>query len=210
MTARALLLDYGGVLTPSVGRAFRDFEEAHDLPKGTIFGVVADAYAGGGDDGPIGQLELGRLDVPAFEQRLATDLAAQGHDVPADGLVARLHGRMQPDGRVWEVVRDLSGQVPLGLVSNSWGTGAYPMDVLWEVLDVVVLSADVGLRKPDPAIWHLACDRLGVAPGDCVFVDDLERNCEVARSLGMTAVHCDADTDRVLDEIGRGLGMVLG
>lgn len=206
--ARALLLDYGGVLTPSVGRMFRDFERHHDLPKGTIFRAVAEAYGSGGDDSPIARLERGELPRPAFERELSAVLAAQGFEVPAEGLVDRLHGRMAPSGPLWDATRIArEAGIRTGIVSNSWGDGGYPADLMDAYFDTVVISAEVGLRKPDPAIWLLACDRLGLSPGECVFVDDLQRNLDVAAELGMATVLSDRDVERVLRDLSRALGV---
>ena len=80
-----------------------------------------------------------------------------------------------------------------GLLSNSWGFDVYPFERLERHFDDLVLSGAVGLRKPDPAIYRLAAQRLGAAPGACVFVDDLQRNVEVASELGMVGVHHTGD-----------------
>lgn len=205
---RGLLLDYGGVLTPSVGRQFRDFERAEGLPKGTIFRIMADAYGAGGDDSEIARLERGESSIAEFEQRLARALAAAGHEVQPDGLVARLFTRMGPSGRLWgaaRLVRDRG--VRTGLLSNSWGTEGYPSDLLDAHFDTVVVSAEVGMRKPDPDVFGLAAERLGVPLDQCVFVDDLDLNVAAAREAGMTAVHHDGDEDRVLAEVSAALGV---
>lgn len=208
VTAQGLVLDYGGVLTPSVGRMFRDFEQAHDLPRGTLFEVVAAAYGDGGDDSEIGRLERGELAVDEFEVHLAAALAERGYDVPSDGLAGRIHGQMVPAGRLWDATRIARrAGIRTALLSNSWGVDGYPSDLFDDHFDVVVISAAVGIRKPDPAIWHLTCERLGVGPGACVFVDDLERNLAVARSLGMVGILADADTDRVLADLTLALGV---
>jgi epoxide hydrolase-like predicted phosphatase len=203
--SRALLLDYGGVLTPSVGRQFRDFERAHDLPKGTVFDVVRAAYGSGGDDSDIARLERGELDTAVFEQRLAATFAAHGHRLPAAGLVADLFGHVQPAGRLWDATRRLrDAGVVTGVLSNSWGEGIYPDAGLMDRhFDDVVISAQVGMRKPEPRIFELAAGRLGVPVDACVFVDDLDRNVEVARALGMVGVHHDGDEDRVLAALSR-------
>lgn len=206
--ARALLLDFGGVLTPSVGRQFRDFENAHDLPKGTIFQALAEAYGSGGDDSDIARLERGELATAEFEQRLAVSFAEAGHDIPADGLIARLFTRMTPGGRIWDASRRLrDAGVLTAVLSNSWGVDAYPTHLLADHFDDVVISAEVQLRKPDPAIFTLAADRLDVPVAACVFVDDLELNVEAARAVGMTAIHHDGDEGRVLAELSDHFGV---
>ena len=205
---RGLLLDYGGVLTPSVGRQFRAFERAEGLPKGTIFDVMARAYGDGGADSDIARLERGELPIDEFERRLAGDLARTGHEVAARGLVARLFTRMGPSGRLWGAARVAREHgVRTGLLSNSWGIEGYPTALLDTHFDVVVVSADVGMRKPDPAMFALAARRLGVAMDACVFVDDLDLNVAAARRQGMLAVHHDGDEARVLAEVSDALGV---
>ncbi len=207
---KALLLDFGGVLTPSVGRQFRDFEQDHDLPKGTIFEALADAYGGGGEDSDIARLERGELATAEFERRLAASFADHGFDVPAEGLIARLFTRMRPGGRIWRASQRLrDAGVATGLLSNSWGVDAYPTELLAEHFDDVVISAEVGIRKPDPAIFRLAAERLDVEVTACVFVDDLDLNVEAARSLGMHGIHHAGDEDVVLAALSDAFGVDL-
>lgn len=208
MTPGALLLDFGGVLTPSVGRQFRDFEQDHTLPKGTIFRAMAEAYGDGGDDSDIARLERGELPVTEFEARLAASFTQHGFEVPGDGLIARLFTRMRPDGRIWEATRRLRETgVATAVLSNSWGVDAYPQELMADYFDDVVISAEVGLRKPDPAIFRLAAERLEVAVEACVFVDDLDLNVAAARAVGLTAIHHDGDEDRVLGELSKVFGV---
>jgi epoxide hydrolase-like predicted phosphatase len=79
--------------------------------------------------------------------------------------------------------------VRTGLVSNSWGKGRYDRSLFPELFDGVVISGEVGLRKPDPAIYELGAESIGLQPSECVFVDDLPGNLKPARDLGMATVH---------------------
>lgn len=207
---RALLLDYGGVLTASVGKMFRTFEDTEGLEKGIIFQALAEAYGDGGEDTEIGRIERGELELALFEKQLAEKFSALGYDVAAEGLVARLFAGLSPSGRMWEATR-LARQagIATALLSNSWSTDGYDYDLLEQHFDEVVISADVGLRKPDPAIFRLAADRLGVAVEDCVFVDDLDLNVAAAQRLGMAAVHHTGDEEAVLAELRDHLGVDL-
>ncbi|MDX1622035.1 MAG: HAD family phosphatase [Nitriliruptorales bacterium] len=187
---KGLLVDYGGVLTPSVGRSFRDFEDASGLPKGTVFEAVRAAYEHAQGDDPISRVERGELEIDDFNELLAAEFAAQGHEVDPDGLARRMFAGMRPDGLMWQVVRAAhDAGVRTALVSNSWGVDGYPRDRLEEVFDAVLVSGEVGMRKPDPAFFELAIGTIGVPPDRCAFVDDLDRNVEAARELGMFAVH---------------------
>lgn len=195
MTRRALLVDYGGVLTRSVGRSFRDFERAEGMPKGSILRLLQAAYEADQDANPIARYERGELDRDTFERLLVAQLADAGYRVGRERLVARLFAGMQPHGAVWDLVAQTrAGGVRTVLLSNSWGTEEYPRQRLAEVFDELVISGEVGMRKPSPAIYLLAADRAGVPPEACAFVDDLERNVEVARQLGMHGVlHREAE-----------------
>lgn len=197
MTAtRGLLVDFGGVLTPSVAVSWRAFERAESLPKGTVFDYLARAYEDGADTGVIARYERGEIERETFETLMVADLAEHGHEVNPDRLVLRLFAGMTPQGGMWQVVDQArAAGVATGLLSNSWGLDAYPQDRLAASFDVVVISAEVGVRKPDPRIFHIAAERLGLPPEACAFVDDLDRNVAVADELGMFGVlHHDAAT----------------
>ena len=92
-----------------------------------------------------------------------------------------------------------------GLISNSWGTGIYEPRMLSELFDAVVISGDVGLHKPQPEIYALGAERLGVAPEACVFVDDLRENVAGAKAVGMTAI-LHRDTEATVAELRRLFG----
>ncbi|MFO7960386.1 MAG: HAD family phosphatase [Nitriliruptoraceae bacterium] len=193
---RALLLDYGGVLTGPVHRSFARFERQLGIPAGRSFEllVAASRTAGGG---VIGALERGEMTLEAFDASLRDLLEEAGHALdPQVELLAGMFAAVQPAGRLWELAATVRGRgVRTGLLSNSWGYGIYPFDRLERHFDDLVLSGRVGLRKPDPAIYRLSAERLGVEVEACVFVDDLERNVEVATELGMVGVHHSGDDD---------------
>jgi putative hydrolase of the HAD superfamily len=197
MTAeRALLLDYGGVLTGPVAPSFAAYERELGIRPGRSFELLLEASRTTGG-GPIGALERGELTAGDVDELLLDLLRGDGYDLDVDGsLLGGLFAAMEPDGVLW----DVAGQarragVRTGLLSNSWGTGFYPWDRLETHFDVTVISGEVGLRKPDPDIYLLAAERVGVPPGSCAFVDDLERNVEVARELGMLGVWHTGDEE---------------
>jgi len=129
-------------------------------------------------------LETGELDEAGFEPRFAELLGL----ADSAGLIDRLFGGLGPDEAMIGAVRGARAEgVKTGLISNSWGLGIYdraPVDLF----DETVISGDVGLHKPQPEIYLLACERLRVAAGDCVFVDDLRENVQGAEAVGMTAI----------------------
>ena len=179
-----LLVDFGGVLTSSVFASFEAFCEA----EGMVAHTVRDAFM----KDPLARellfdLELGRLDEAEFERRFAGVLEVDEHT----GLIDRLFRAMTPDTEMLEAVRAAKAAgVRTGLISNSWGTGtSYDREQFPDLFDGVVISAEEGIRKPDPAIYALGAERIGLPPVACVFVDDLPGNLKPARAMGMTTVH---------------------
>jgi epoxide hydrolase-like predicted phosphatase len=104
-------------------------------------------------------------------------------------LIDSMFRGMLPEPRMVGIVEGAhSSGIKTGLISNSWSTGHYDRELLDDLFDDVVISADVGLHKPDPAIYRLSCERLGIEPRDAVFVDDLRENIAGAEAVGMTGV----------------------
>jgi epoxide hydrolase-like predicted phosphatase len=199
---RALLVDYGGVLTGNVFDSFRAFAVAHDLAPD----AVTELFLGDPDAlEELHELELGRLSESEFEPRLAARLG-----VATDGLIDRLFAGAAADEAMRRAVAAVrAAGTPTALVSNSWGLGIYDRaGGVLDLFDAVVLSGEVGLRKPRPEIFLLAAERLGVRPADCVFVDDLRTNVAAAAELGMaTVLHRGAE--KSIPELERLLGVAL-
>ena len=124
------------------------------------------------------------------------------------GLIERLFAGLGPDEAMIaavEAVRD-SG-IGTGLISNSWGTGIYERAPM-AIFDAIVISGDVGLHKPEPEIYRLGAERIGVPIERCVFVDDLRENIEGAEAVGMTGV-LHRETRATIAELERLLGLPL-
>ncbi len=208
-TPHGLLLDYGGVLTRPVGESFAEFERAHGIEPGRSFEVLLEASRDP-DGGLIGAIERGELTVREFDEELFARLRDAGYDPPAGPLLEGLFAGLRPAGRLWDLAAAArAAGVRTGVLSNSWGTASYPRERLARYFDVQVISGEVGLRKPDPAIFHLAAERLGVPPPACVFVDDLAPNVEAARNLGMVGVHHRGDEGEVVAAVSEVLGLDL-
>ncbi len=206
-TPRALVLDYGGVLTGPLRESFNAFEAEIGVTSGRCVSLLVEAsrIPGGG---PIGALERGEIEVAEFDTLLRRLLIDDGHDVPEVPLVEGLFSRAVPRGQLWEVAAAVrSSGRGTGLLSNSWGNSLYPFDRLEEVFDVLVISGDVGMRKPERRIYELTVERMELAPEEILFVDDLPRNVEVARELGMQVVHHDGDDAEVAAQVSRRLGI---
>jgi putative hydrolase of the HAD superfamily len=179
---RGLLVDYGGVLTSNLFDSFRSFCELEGLQPEEIGRRFRRDPA---CRDLLIALETGQLPEEEFEQRFGEILGVDGV-----GLIDRLFAGSGPEHDMLEaVLRARRSGVRTGLVSNSWGTRRYDRERLAELFDGVVISGDVGIRKPAPEIYELGAERIGVAPSECVFVDDLPFNLQPAAELGMATVH---------------------
>lgn len=177
----ALTVDFGGVLTTNIWSAFRSFCAAEGLEPD----AVRELFSGDAEALRLLRgLETGEFEVAEFEPRFAALLGVDD----AAGLVERLFADLGPDEEMIEAVRTARrAGVRTGLISNSWGVGIYD-GVPDDLFDVTVISGEVGLHKPQPEIYRLACERLEVEPAAAVFVDDLRENCAGAEGIGMAAV----------------------
>jgi putative hydrolase of the HAD superfamily len=198
---RGLLVDWGGVLTSDVFESFRAFCELEGLAPDAI----ASAFRNDVDcRNLLIAFETGTLPEEEFEVRFAPFLG-----VAAPGLIDRLFAGSAPDEEMIGAVRRArSAGIKTGLVSNSWGTRRYPRDLLDELFNGVVISADIGIRKPSPEIYALGAERIGLEPQACVFVDDLPFNLVPAAELGMATVH-HRRTEETVPELERLLGVDL-
>lgn len=198
---RGLLVDWGGVLTSDLFASFNAFCALEGLEADTI----AQSFRRDPEarELVIG-LETGRVSEAEFETRLAAKLG-----VRAPSLIARLMAEALPDAAMTDAVRAARrGGIRTGLVSNSWGTSRYDRALLGELFDGVVISGEVGLRKPAPEMYARGAALIGVPPEQCVFVDDLPFNLEPAAALGMATVH-HVDAETTIGELERLLGIPL-
>jgi epoxide hydrolase-like predicted phosphatase len=198
----ALLVDWGGVLTTNLFTSFGEFcREAGLAPD-----ALVQAFRGNQQfrDALIA-FEEGKIEEPAFEERFGGLLG-----VAHTGLIDRLFARVGPDMAMLAAVRNArAAGIRTGLISNSWGTRRYDRAMLEELFDGVVISGEVGMRKPAPEMYRLGAERTGVAPEVCVYVDDLPFNLPPAEELGMATIH-HVDTAATIVEIERLLGVELG
>jgi putative hydrolase of the HAD superfamily len=199
---RGLLVDYGGVLTTNLFESFGAFCRQEGLEAD----VVVRQFAGNREARELLiELECGRMAEEEFERRLAGML-----EVAPEGLIDRMFAGSGPDPAMRSAVAAARrAGVRTGLISNSWVDRHYAPELLGELFDGVVISAREGTRKPDPRMYELGAERIGVAPGQCVYVDDLPFNLKPAAELGMATVH-HLDPARTIPELERLLGVTLG
>jgi putative hydrolase of the HAD superfamily len=193
---RALLVDYGGVMTTSISASFAEFCLSTGVSPERLKLVLAAAYRGERGDAVeegledlVPAVETGRMAVKEFNDRLAVVLS-EGLDRPVEALdlSARLFGGAVPDERMIAAVGSARSRgIKTALVSNTWGLKDPPP---WynETFDAVVLSGREGVRKPEPEIYRLAAGRVDEELASCIFVDDIAANVEGARDVGMTGI----------------------
>jgi epoxide hydrolase-like predicted phosphatase len=199
---RALLVDYGGVLTTNVFDSFRDFCVVEGLDRDAVRRLFREEPRA---VELVRGLETGALSEDEFGERFGELLELEDRS----GLVERMFGGVRPDEEMLAVLRRArAAGIRTALVSNSMGAGRYDRSAFPELFDGVVISGEVGLHKPQPEIFLLGAERAGAAPEECVFVDDLRENCEGAEAVGMTAV-LHRGAERTVPELERLLDVEL-
>jgi epoxide hydrolase-like predicted phosphatase len=187
----AVVFDWGGVLTTGIDVAFTQWAATDGVDPEHLGAVLREAFAADTPDHPnaVHALERGDLSGEEFELLLARQLAARGSHVPGRGLLARMFAHLSPSESMLGLAARLKDEgLRTAVLSNSWGNG-YPDEGWEELFDAVVISGDVGMRKPEPRIYHHVLDLLHVPPQRCAFVDDLGANVRAAAELGMVGVH---------------------
>ncbi len=190
---RGLVVDWGGVLTNDFSVVMdawaRDDGIDMDVYASVMRDWLGEPYGLEAVVNPIHALERGEITVPDFENRLAGELSARaGTFVAPDGLLTRMFDRFEhAHDMVGLVHRAHADGVKTALLSNSWGND-YPRDGWDEMFDAVVISGEVGMRKPEPEIYLHTAALIGLEPSECVFVDDLNHNIEAAVRLGMVGI----------------------
>jgi epoxide hydrolase-like predicted phosphatase len=197
---KALIVDFGGVLTTDIWSSFAAFCEQR--------GLDADAAKRLFREDPealelLRGLETSKVSQDEFEKRFAELLGTE-----PEGLIEGLFAGLEPVEPMIDVLeRAPELAIPTALISNSWVMDHYTEEIR-ELFDVVVISAEVGLHKPQPEIYRLAAEQLGLEPQDCIFVDDLRENVEGAEAVGMTGV-LHRDVDETIARVDDLLGVAL-
>jgi putative hydrolase of the HAD superfamily len=200
---RALLLDYAGVLTVPIGEALAAVCVSEGIEPDSVRALIAAAYTGHPDGADIAALETGRMPLAEFEAAFAARLRSRPGAPPvvAAGLVGRMFAVLPRNPRMADAARRLRAEgVRTALLTNTWG-GAEGHDTaaLEELFDAVVLSHEVGMRKPDPGIYALAAARLEVPASACVVVDDLITNVLGAHEAGMRGILHEDDATTIAE-----------
>jgi epoxide hydrolase-like predicted phosphatase len=187
----ALICDFGGVLTTPLGNAFTAWQQESGIALEDLGTAIARATEDDGEH-PLFVLEKGLISQVEFVRRVDRQL---GEGRSLDGMLDVWFGHLERNESMIEYLHELrAGGLRMALLTNNvreWEPRWRPMlPEIDELFEVVVDSAFVGMRKPEPEIYALTVERLGggLTASDCVFVDDMEINCDAARELGMSAV----------------------
>jgi putative hydrolase of the HAD superfamily len=192
---RGVITDWGGVLTSPIRDTVEAWLEADLIDRQAYRALmrawVSRAYGGSTAGNWVHRLERSECDPPEFERALAAGLTrTDGAQVQAAGLLSRMFAGALPVPQMYELLRAVrKAGFRTCLLSNSWGRVDYPRDVFPELFDAWVISAEVGMRKPEERIFRHAACLLGLAPEQCVFIDDIEANVEAAAAIGMAVMH---------------------
>jgi putative hydrolase of the HAD superfamily len=209
---RAVLWDFGGVVLTSPFEAFARYERERGLPDG----LIRRLNATNPDDNAWARLERGDVDLNGFAELFETEAKEAGHEVDALGVLELLSGDVRPQ-MVTALRRIKAEGLLLGMLTNNFAPMGEGGDAraarpevaeIIELFDAVVESSKVGVRKPDPRFYGIACDELGIRPPEAVFLDDLGVNLKPARAIGMTTIKV-VDPDEALAELERVLGFPL-
>jgi putative hydrolase of the HAD superfamily len=198
----ALLIDWGGVLTTNLFTSFHEYCVRNEIDSEQL---VASFRSNPDFRELLIALEKGAIEEPEFERRFAEILG-----IDSDGLIDGLFAGVQPDVAMVQAVRAAhDAGIRTALVSNSWGVHRYPHDLFDEIFDGVVISGEVGTRKPAKRMYELGAERAGAALEQCVFVDDLPFNLTPAEGLGMATVH-HTSAETTIPQLEHLLGVALG
>jgi putative hydrolase of the HAD superfamily len=202
MAIRAVLWDFGGVLTTSPFEAFARYEREHGLPVDFIRTLNATNHHGNA----WARLERSEVSFDEFCALYEAEALARGHAIDAHAVLACLSGDIRP--QMLAAVRAIKARgLRQGLLTNNFVRDAVPptRDVVLDLFDAVVESSVTGIRKPEPAFYHTACELLGIDPSEAVFLDDLGVNLKPAREMGMATIKV-GEPDTALGELGALLG----
>ncbi|GAA3241717.1 hypothetical protein GCM10020216_067810 [Nonomuraea helvata] len=207
-----MLIDWGGVLTTGLSDAIARWIAADridgDHYRDVMRKMIDHAYHGDGES-VVHALERGEIDGSAFERDLAARLlTVDGVPPVADGLLARMFAGFERVDAMYDMLREVrKNGVKTCLVSNSW-SNEYPRHDWDEFFDAVVISGEVGMRKPEPRIFHHALEQIGRGGEECVFIDDIEANIVAARALGIAGIH-HSDANSTIAELETLLRLTL-
>ena len=210
----AVIWDFGGVLTSSPFEAFARYERERGLPENFIRGINATNP----DTNAWALFERSEVTLEQFDELFAQEAIAKGHEVRGRDVVELLSGDIRP--AVVNALKACKARVKVGCITNNVPAGkgagmarsedkAAQVAEVMALFDHVIESSKLGIRKPDPRIYELACETLGVSPSNCVYLDDLGINLKPAKMLGMTTIKV-VEPGQALAELEAAVGFPVG
>lgn len=208
---RAILWDFGGVMTTSPFEAFSRFEQARGLPRDFIRTINATNPTGNA----WARFEANQIDLDRFDREFEAESRAAGFALSGRSVLDLLGGEVRP--RMVEVLRACKQQFRVVCLTNNMNTGEGPgiwgtdersaaVVAAMALFDEVIESSKIGMRKPDPRIYQLACERMRAAPSEVVYLDDLGINLKPAKILGMHTIKVTSEAQAIA-ELGRVLDL---
>jgi putative hydrolase of the HAD superfamily len=209
----AILWDFGGVITSSPFEAFNRYEKERGLPLDCIRGL----NAVNPDTNAWARFERSEVSAQEFDDIFLTEARAAGYEIPGRDVIACLSGDVRP--QMVAALKKCAEHFKVGCITNNVSAGEGPgmasstdkaaqVQAAMETFEVIIESSKVGLRKPDPEIYKLACRELGVSPENAVYLDDLGINCKPAHALGMKAIKV-VKPDDALRELEAATGLTF-
>ena len=211
MTVEAVIWDFGGVFTTSPFEAFNRYEAQQGLPKDLIRRVNSTNP----DTNAWALFERNEVDTSRFDALFLAESSALGHPVRGADVLPLLNGMLRP--RMVEALRICKGHFKVACITNNVVSMHSPgqdasqrtagaMAQVMPLFDAIIESSKAGVRKPDPKIYRMMCEQLGVKPEACIYLDDLGINCKPAAALGMKAIKV-VDVDQTLAELSALTGL---
>ncbi|MDE0062101.1 MAG: HAD-IA family hydrolase [Gammaproteobacteria bacterium] len=208
---QAVIWDFGGVLTSSPFDAFNRFEAEHGLPKDFIRTINATNP----ESNAWARFESSAISLDGFDRLFEEESRDRGYPVPGRRVIEMLSGEVRP--RMVQALRRCKAAFAVACITNNMKTGLGPSMAgsfarrtetgrVMALFDLIVESSVEGIRKPDPRIYELTCERLGVPPRACVFLDDLGINLKPARALGMHTIKV-LDEDQAIADLQAATGL---
>lgn len=199
----AVIWDFGGVFTSSPFEAFAAYERKRGLPENLIRKINADNHL----ENAWARFERAETDLETFDAQFAAEARALGFDVPGRDIIPLLAGDGRPE--MVEALRRIkqaglktgciTNNVPSMQVAGAGGAGNLYRGDIMGLFDRLIESSKVGLRKPDPKIYRMMCEALGVAPAACIYLDDLGVNLKPARAMGMATIKVETGPQAIAE-----------
>lgn len=207
----AVIWDFGGVFTASPFEAFARYEREKGIPVGVIRKINSTNH----ENNAWALFERSELDIDGFDKSFAAEARALGHHIPGRDVLPLLAGEFRPE--MIHALRRIQTRFKTGCITNNMPANAaggiaadrslYTREIM-ELFDSVIESSKVGIRKPDPRIYLMMCEKLGVRPDACVYLDDLGGNLKPARAMGMTTIKVESGPQAIA-ELEAATGMKL-